>query len=125
MLIVTTEERTKRKTTKSAGEKIVKDIKRATILCDEVTSALDQIVQEGILRLLMRLQKEKGISYLFITHDIATVEAISDEIVVMNKGRVVEQGDKKTILSPPHPEYTNMLLSSVPEMDPTWLDKFS
>ena len=74
---------------------------------------------------MLRLQKEKGISYLFITHDIATVEAISDEIVVMNKGRVVEQGDKETILSPPHPEYTELLLSSVPEMDPTWLDRLA
>ena len=77
------------------------------IICDEVTSALDQIVQEGILKLLMRLQEEKGISYLFITHDIATVEAISDEIVVMYMGRVVEQGLKDDILSPPHPDYTN------------------
>jgi peptide/nickel transport system ATP-binding protein len=91
------------------------------ILCDEVTSALDQIVQEGILKLLMRLQKEKGIAYLFITHDIATVEAISDEIVVMYQGRVVEQGLKDRILSPPHPDYTELLLSSVPEMDPDWL----
>ncbi|RBI87138.1 ABC transporter [Rhodosalinus halophilus] len=91
------------------------------ILCDEVTSALDQIVQEGILKLLMRLQKEKGIAYLFITHDIATVEAIADEIVVMYQGRVVEQGLKDRILSPPHPDYTELLLSSVPEMDPDWL----
>jgi peptide/nickel transport system ATP-binding protein len=91
------------------------------IICDEVTSALDQIVQEGILKLLMRLQKEKNLSYLFITHDIATVEAISDEIVVMNQGRVVEQGMKGEILSAPHPDYTELLLSSVPEMDPDWL----
>ena len=91
------------------------------IICDEVTSALDQIVQEGILRLLMRLQEDKGISYLFITHDIATVSAISDEIVVMNQGRVVEQGPKDDVLTAPHPEYTEMLLSSVPEMDPDWL----
>lgn len=91
------------------------------IICDEVTSALDQIVQEGILKLLMRLQKEKGIAYLFITHDIATVAAISDEIVVMNKGAVVEQGSKTDVLRPPHPEYTQLLLSSVPEMDPDWL----
>ena len=91
------------------------------IICDEVTSALDQIVQEGIPQLLMRLQREKGISYLFITHDIATVEAISDEIVVMFQGKVVEQGIKTEILSPPHPDYTRLLLSSVPEMDPDWL----
>ncbi len=91
------------------------------IICDEVTSALDQIVQEGILKLLLRLQEEFGISYLFITHDIATVKAISDEIVVMFQGKVVEQGLKSDILSPPHPEYTELLLSSVPEMDPDWL----
>ena len=91
------------------------------IICDEVTSALDQIVQEGILRLLLRLQEQYGISYLFITHDIATVKAISDEIVVMYQGKVVEQGLKSEILSPPYPEYTELLLSSVPEMDPDWL----
>ena len=91
------------------------------IICDEVTSALDQIVQEGILRLLLRLQESLGISYLFITHDIATVRAISDEIVVMFQGGVVEQGLKTVVLEPPHPDYTQLLLSSVPEMDPDWL----
>ena len=93
------------------------------IICDEVTSALDQIVQEGILNLLQRLQDEFGIAYLFITHDIATVRAISDEIVVMWQGKVVEQGMKNDILSPPHPAYSELLLSSVPEMDPDWLDQ--
>ncbi|MEP0941493.1 MAG: ABC transporter ATP-binding protein [Rhizobiaceae bacterium] len=91
------------------------------IICDEVTSALDQIVQEGILKLLLRLQKELNITYLFITHDIAVVTAISDEIVVMFQGQVVEQGLKSKILSPPFPDYTQLLLSSVPEMDPDWL----
>ena len=91
------------------------------IICDEVTSALDQIVQEGILKLLMRIQKETGVSYIFITHDIATVQAIADEIVVMWQGKVVEQGIKDEILNPPHPEYTQLLLSSVPTMDPGWL----
>ncbi|MBU4528747.1 ABC transporter ATP-binding protein [Hoeflea sp.] len=91
------------------------------IICDEVTSALDQIVQEGILKLLLRLQKEFNITYLFITHDIATVKAISDGIVVMYRGKVVEQGLKSEILAPPFPEYTQLLLSSVPEMDPDWL----
>ncbi|MCY3984571.1 MAG: ABC transporter ATP-binding protein [Roseovarius sp.] len=92
------------------------------IICDEVTSALDQIVQEGILKLLMRLQRELGITYIFITHDISTVRAISDEVVVMFEGQVVEQGLKSEIFSPPHPDYTQLLLSSVPEMDPDWLD---
>tara|TARA_B100001142_G_scaffold70334_1_gene70629 strand:+ start:362 stop:1981 length:1620 start_codon:yes stop_codon:yes gene_type:complete len=91
------------------------------IICDEVTSALDQIVQEGILKLLMKLQKELGITYIFITHDISTVKAISDEVVVMFQGKVVEQGLKSQIFSPPHPKYTELLLSSVPEMDPDWL----
>jgi len=92
------------------------------IICDEVTSALDQLVAEGILKLLQDLQNELKVSYLFITHDLATVKAISDEIVVMLQGRIVEQGVKKDILTPPHHEYTDLLLSSVPEMDPDWLD---
>ena len=92
------------------------------IICDEVTSALDQLVAEEILKLLQRLQNELGVSYLFITHDLNTVKAISDEIVVMLQGRIVEQGVKKEILTPPHHEYTDLLLSSVPEMDPEWLD---
>ena len=91
------------------------------IICDEVTSALDQIVQKGILQLLLRLQEELGLTYIFITHDIATVKAISDQIVVMLEGRVVEQGMKSEILAPPYPDYTKLLLSSVPEMDPDWL----
>ncbi len=91
------------------------------IICDEVTSALDQIVQEEILQLLMKLQKDTNVTYLFITHDIATVRAISDEIVVMHKGKVVQQGLKSKVLNPPYPAYTELLLSSVPEMDPDWL----
>ena len=91
------------------------------IICDEVTSALDQIVQEGILKLLQKLQKDLGVTYIFITHDIATVKAISDEIVVMYQGKVIEQGLKSKILNPPYPDYTELLLSSVPEMDPDWL----
>ena len=92
------------------------------IICDEPTSALDQLVAEGILKLLQELQKELKVSYLFITHDLATVKAISDEMVVMLKGRIVEQGVKEKVLAPPHHEYTELLLSSVPEMDPDWLD---
>ncbi|HXV26120.1 MAG TPA: ABC transporter ATP-binding protein [Alphaproteobacteria bacterium] len=92
------------------------------IICDEVTSALDQIVAEEILKLLLRLQKELGVSYLYITHDLATVKAIADEIVVMYLGSVVQSGPKSEVLRPPHHEYTELLLSSVPEMDPDWLD---
>ena len=93
------------------------------IICDEVTSALDQIVAEGILRLLDRLQRDKGLSYLFITHDLATVRSIADEVVVMQKGKVVDQGPKDRMFTPPHHSYTELLLSSVPEMDPDWLTR--
>ena len=91
------------------------------IICDEVTSALDQLVAEGILRLLDRLQKELNLAYMFITHDLATVRAIADEVVVMQYGKVVEQGAKDEMFQPPHHPYTDLLLSSVPEMDPDWL----
>ena len=91
------------------------------IICDEVTSALDQLVAEGILKLLDRLQRELGIAYMFITHDLATVRSIADEVVVMQKGKVVEQGPKDEMFTPPHHPYTDLLLSSVPEMDPNWL----
>jgi len=91
------------------------------IICDEVTSALDQLVAEGILKLLSQLQDDLCLSYMFITHDLATVRAISDDVVVMKDGRVVEQGPKAEMFQPPHHPYTDLLLSSVPEMDPDWL----
>jgi peptide/nickel transport system ATP-binding protein len=93
------------------------------IICDEVTSALDQLVAEGILRLLDRLQTEFDLAYMFITHDLATVRSIADEVVVMKDGRVVEKGGKTEMFRPPHDPYTELLLSSVPEMDPDWLDR--
>ena len=93
------------------------------IICDEVTSALDQLVAEGILKLLDRLQSELDLSYMFITHDLATVRAIADEVVVMKDGIVVEQGIKSKMFTPPHHPYTELLLGSVPEMDPKWLDR--
>jgi peptide/nickel transport system ATP-binding protein len=92
------------------------------IICDEVTSALDQLVAEGILKLLLRLQKELNVSYLFITHDLATVKAIADWIVVMHQGKIVQQGPKNQVLTPPQHPYTELLLSSVPEMATGWLD---
>ena len=112
----------------SGGEKQRVCIARAlaaepdVIICDEVTSALDQLVAEGILKLLHDLQNDLHVSYLFITHDLATVKAISDEIVVMLQGRVIESGPRDEILSPPHHQYTELLLASVPEIDPDWLD---
>lgn len=91
------------------------------IICDEVTSALDQLVAEGILKLLARLQDELKLSYMFITHDLATVRSIADEVVVMKEGQVIEQGPKDEMFRPPYHAYTDLLLSSVPEMDPDWL----
>ena len=93
------------------------------IICDEVTSALDQLVAEGILKLLDRLQQELNLAYMFITHDLATVRSIADEVVVMQRGRVVEAGPKNEMFRPPHHPYTDLLLSSVPEMDPNWLTR--
>jgi peptide/nickel transport system ATP-binding protein len=93
------------------------------IICDEITSALDQIVQAGILTMLADLQRRLGVSYLFITHDIEVVRAIADRVVVLNKGRVVDQGAKADVLSPPFQDYTRLLLESVPEMTPNWLDR--
>ena len=93
------------------------------IICDEVTSALDQLVAEGILKLLTRLQEEMKLSYMLITHDLSTVRAIADEVVVMKDGLIVEAGPKDDMFTPPHHAYTDLLLSSVPEMNPDWLDE--
>ncbi|MCF5224983.1 ATP-binding cassette domain-containing protein, partial [Pseudomonas syringae] len=92
------------------------------IICDEVTSALDKLIQQGIINLLLRLQKELGVSYLFITHDIATVRAIADRIVVMHRGQVVQQGTRAEVLNPPHPAYTEHLLACEPQMHAGWLE---
>ncbi|MFV1465158.1 MULTISPECIES: ABC transporter ATP-binding protein [unclassified Phaeobacter] len=93
------------------------------IICDEVTSALDPLVADGILKLLLELQKIENVAYLFITHDLATVRAISDNIAVMYQGRVQRYGGKTEVLSPPFDDYTDLLLSSVPEMRLGWLEE--
>ena len=93
------------------------------IICDEVTSALDPLVADGILKLLLALQAEAGVAYLFITHDLATVKAIADKIAVMFKGAVVRYGQKSDVLTPPFDDYTDLLLSSVPEMELGWLEQ--
>lgn len=92
------------------------------IVCDEVTSSLDQVIAEGVLKLLGRLQDDLGVSFMFITHDIETVRAIADEVIVMQSGQVVETGNVRQILKNPQKEYTQKLLSSVPKMDANWLD---
>ena len=92
------------------------------IVCDEVTSALDPLVADGIVSLLLRLQKELGVSYIFITHDMAMVRAIADDVAVMQDGRIVEQGPKPAIFAPPWNDYTHLLISSTPEMRAGWLE---
>ena len=93
------------------------------IICDEVTSALDPLVADGILKLLLNLQKVEDVAYLFITHDLATVKAIADSIVVMYQGEVVRCGTKSQVLAPPFDDYTDLLLSSVPKMKLSWLEE--
>ncbi|HLQ19201.1 MAG TPA: ATP-binding cassette domain-containing protein, partial [Tabrizicola sp.] len=93
------------------------------IICDEVTSALDPLVADGILKLLLALQARENVAYLFITHDLATVKAIADKIAVMFKGAVVRYGQKSDVLTPPFDDYTDLLLSSVPEMEQGWLEQ--
>lgn len=97
--------------------------KPSLIICDEVTSALDPLVANGILRLLLELQAEEDVAYLFITHDLATVKSIADSIAVMYQGSVVRYGSKSKVLAPPFDDYTDLLLSSVPEMEIGWLEK--
>ncbi len=97
--------------------------KPKVIICDEVTSALDPLVADGILKLLLELQKAENVAYLFITHDLATVRAIADSIAVMYQGRVVRYGPKSKVLAPPFDDYTDLLLSSVPEMRLGWLEQ--
>ena len=93
------------------------------IICDEITSALDTIVAQQILDLLEDLQQELGLSYMFITHDIATVAKISDRIAVMRQGCILAQGTVSEVLTPPCHPYTQLLLNSVPEMRTDWLNE--
>lgn len=93
------------------------------IICDEPTSALDPLVAEEVLKLLKRLQDELGLAYMFITHDLGTVRRIAHRTAVMLQGEIIAQGPTAQIFAPPYHPYTEKLLSSVPDMDTTWLDR--
>ncbi len=92
------------------------------ILCDEVTSALDTVVGAAILELLAELRRELGVSYMFISHDISTVRAVCDGVVVLYAGRKVDSGSRKAIAAPPFHPYADLLIASVPELRTGWLD---
>jgi ABC-type oligopeptide transport system ATPase subunit len=87
-------------------------------VCDEPTSALDVSVQAQILNLLLDLQRERGLAYLFITHDLDVVRRISDEVDVLFRGTVVERGSAEQITRSPAHEYTRKLLDAVPTDSP-------
>lgn len=92
------------------------------IIADEPTSALDLSVQAQVLNFMRRIQKEYGLSYLFISHDLGVVQHMSDDIAIMHRGRFVEQGSKENIYNNPQHIYTKRLLSAIPDMDPTTRD---
>ena len=92
------------------------------ILCDEVTSALDTVVGAAILDLLAELRRELGVSLMFISHDISTVRAVCDEVVVLYSGSKVDAGSRKAFAAPPFHPYADLLISSVPELRAGWLD---
>jgi len=113
----------------SGGQKQRVNLARAlaaepeVILCDEVTSALDTVVGAQIIDLLKRLQDDLGVTFVFISHDLSTVASFADRVVVLYAGRVAEQGPTAQVLSPPYHPYTSLLLHSVPEMRPGWLEE--
>ena len=82
------------------------------VLLDEPTSALDRSTQITVVELLNNLQKKYGLSYIFISHDLAVVKALSDRVIVMSKGNVVEAGDSKQIFENPQDEYTKRLIKA-------------
>ena len=84
------------------------------IVCDEPTSALEGAVQAKIIELLKSLQREKNLSYLFITHDLAVVAEIADDVAVMYQGKIIEQGTVEQVLKRPVHAYTRQLIDAIP-----------
>jgi ABC-type oligopeptide transport system ATPase subunit len=89
------------------------------LVLDEPTSALDVSIQSQVLNLLRQLQRDMGLTYLFITHDLGIVEYLADQVCVMEKGRIVERGSVDEVFDRPEEQYTRNLLSSIPVADPS------
>jgi len=112
----------------SGGQKQRVNLARAlaaepdVVLCDEVTSGLDTLVGARIIELLRRLRAETGVTFMFISHDLSTVAALADRIVVLYAGCVVESGAASAVLAPPWHPYTRLLIASVPELRVGWLE---
>jgi peptide/nickel transport system ATP-binding protein len=94
----------------------------ALILCDEVTSSLDTVVGAAILELLAELRRELGLALMFISHDLATVRAVCDEVMILYAGQVMERGPGPVVMQVPQHPYADLLASSMPELRPCWLD---
>jgi peptide/nickel transport system ATP-binding protein len=113
----------------SGGQKQRVNLARAVaaepklLLCDEVTSALDTIVASAVLNLLTDLRHELGLAMLFISHDLGTVSAICDQVLVMYRGQVVTKAAPQNLTKPPVSPYTEMLIRSVPQIRPGWLEE--
>jgi peptide/nickel transport system ATP-binding protein len=93
------------------------------VLCDEVTSALDSVVRESIIKLIHDLRKRLGVAFMFVTHDISTVAALCENVVVMYQGKIVEHGNTAAILHAPQHPYTKILMASVPRLRLGWLEE--
>jgi peptide/nickel transport system ATP-binding protein len=93
------------------------------LLCDEVTSALDPVVAEAVLDLLIELRRELGLAYMFISHDLGTVRAIADETLILYGGATMETADRDSLASAPHHPYARLLMASVPALRQGWLEE--